>query len=228
MPKIHKYGEITFENAGEFNRYWDIAGRGSQQYELISGYLRKKGDYRLWQVRAVNYLTHILEGYLADKKYINTDLVYPNIFYDKNAHISEYSQYLYDYPLDIFGPEIIVLKNQSEIVSGSGCFVDFIISVEKHEFLENGFSKRLSVYLERGVREYWIVDYWKRQITIYHNINSSFNSIENKFDGNIPVNIYPDLIINFTELKRRLENLPDCYCEDEKYEKLYKRAGQGL
>ena len=65
---------------------------------------------------------------------------------------------------------------------------DFIIEITSSNRSDD-FIRKLAVYLETGVREYWIVDPDYKKVLVYFFEESHFPNIYT-FDVEIPVNIY--------------------------------------
>ena len=62
-------------------------------------------------------------------------------------------------------------------------------------------SKKLNLYLEADVREYWIVDPDKAMTTVYHFSEDHFAPIIYPFNVAVPVGIYQgELKVNLAEL----------------------------
>ena len=63
------------------------------------------------------------------------------------------------------------------------------------------YVKKLNLYLEAGVREYWIVDPDKAMTTVYHFSEDHFAPIIYPFNVAVPVGIYQgELKANIAEL----------------------------
>jgi len=58
----------------------------------------------------------------------------------------------------------------------------------------------LNLYADAGVREYWIVDQKRNAIFVYFFEKTAFNVISHTFQDKIKVNIYDDLMIDFSQL----------------------------
>ena len=61
----------------------------------------------------------------------------------------------------------------------------------------------LYYYKKYGVREYWIVDPVRKTVTVNYFDKNQIN-IQYSFDAVIKVNIYDDLLIDFSEINRML------------------------
>ena len=62
---------------------------------------------------------------------------------------------------------------------------------------------RLYYYKNAGVREYWIVDPRRKTVTVNY-FEGNLLNIQYSFDAVIKVNIYRDLLINFSEIDQTL------------------------
>ena len=86
-------------------------------------------------------------------------------------------------------------------LSDRGCegAPDFIIEIVSPSSRRMDYSKKMGLYLEAGVREYWIVDPAKERTTVYHYEEDAAPTIYS-FDQPITVGIYGDLQITVSEL----------------------------
>ncbi len=101
-------------------------------------------------------------------------------------------------------PDLSIICDPSKLSDGKRCngAPDFIVEVTSGN-RTNDLVKKLSLYKEYGVREYWIVDPVYERVVVYlFNENSALNIYT--FDQNIPVGIYQKneikLEINIAEL----------------------------
>lgn len=62
------------------------------------------------------------------------------------------------------------------------------------------YIRKLNLYADAGVREYWIVNPIKKSIYVYHLEETQFETTAYTFQDKIKVNIYDELWIDFTEL----------------------------
>ena len=68
-------------------------------------------------------------------------------------------------------------------------------SNEKHDYL-----RKLNLYMDAGVREYWIVNPQSRQINIYEMKDEKFQTRNWTFKDKVPVGLYPDLWLDFAAI----------------------------
>ena len=76
---------------------------------------------------------------------------------------------------------------------------DFIIEIVSPGNPSDDYIRKLYYYKNYGVRKYWIVDPRKKTITVNY-FENDIVSVQYPFDSIIKVNIYDDLLINFSEI----------------------------
>ena len=107
---------------------------------------------------------------------------------------------LSDMPLTIVQPDIMVVCNKDKLdekrCNGAP---DFIIEIVSPSNPADDYIRKLYYYKNTGVREYWIVDP-RRKIVIVNYFEGNMLNIQYSFDSIIKVNIYDDLLINFSEI----------------------------
>ena len=80
---------------------------------------------------------------------------------------------------------------------------DFIIEIVSPGNPSDDYIRKLYYYKKYGVREYWIVDPVRKTVTVNYFDKNQIN-IQYSFDAVIKVNIYDDLLIDFSEINRML------------------------
>ena len=78
---------------------------------------------------------------------------------------------------------------------------DFIIEIISPDNQSDDYIRKLYYYKNAGVREYWIVDPYRKTVTVNY-FEGDLLTIQYPFDSVIKVNIYDDLEINFSGLER--------------------------
>ncbi len=58
----------------------------------------------------------------------------------------------------------------------------------------------MNLYADAGVREYWIVDPRTEKVLVYYLGQTDFQMEPYTFQDEIKVNIYEDLLINFSDI----------------------------
>ena len=111
---------------------------------------------------------------------------------------------LSDSPLTIVQPDIMVICDKNKL-DGKRCngAPDFIIEIISPGNPSDDYIKKLFYYKNYGVREYWIVDPYRKIVTVNF-FEENIVSVQYSFDAIIKVNIYDDLFINFSEVSSNL------------------------
>ena len=98
-------------------------------------------------------------------------------------------------------PDISVICDKDKLSEG-GCegAPDWIIEIISPSNPKNDYIRKLNLYLKMGVREYWIVDPIKDQISVYNFAESGAWPTHYSFKDTIKVGIYDDLYIDFSTI----------------------------
>lgn len=101
----------------------------------------------------------------------------------------------------IVEPDISVICDRNKLTD-RGCTgaPDWIIEIVSPGNSSNDYIRKLSLYADAGVREYWIVDPAKERIFVYCLVKEKFKVETYNFQDKIKVSIYEDFYIDFTEL----------------------------
>ena len=96
-------------------------------------------------------------------------------------------------------PDISVICDKSKL-DERGCngAPDWIIEIVSPGSVQMDYFTKLFKYRTSGVREYWIVDEQKNRITVYDFMSGTVNDYT--FSDTVKVNIYEDLVIDFSKL----------------------------
>ena len=97
-------------------------------------------------------------------------------------------------------PDIAVVQDEGKI-DEEGCHgaPDWVIEVVSSSSREADYGQKLGIYINTGVREYWIVDPEKKLIVVYCLEHPDVPGIYH-FGDIIKSDIYPDLIIDSSQL----------------------------
>ena len=111
---------------------------------------------------------------------------------------------LSDKPLTIVQPDIMVICDKNKL-DGKRCngAPDFIIEIVSPGNQSDDYIRKLYYYKNYGVREYWIVDPHRKTVTVNYFEGNMLN-MQYSFDSTINVNIYDDLLINFSDIANLL------------------------
>lgn len=101
----------------------------------------------------------------------------------------------------IVEPDISVICDPNKLTD-RGCdgAPDWIIEIVSPSNSSHDYIRKLQLYADANVREYWIVDPIKESIFVYYLEQSNFKAEAYTFQDTIKVNIYNDFYINFEEL----------------------------
>lgn len=102
-------------------------------------------------------------------------------------------------------PDISVICERDKL-DDKGCHgaPDWVIEIVSPSSKDMDYRRKLFVYREAGVREYWIVDLLQAVITVY-NFENSDEAFLYRFTDKVKSGILDGLIIDFYDLKRYLE-----------------------
>ncbi len=76
---------------------------------------------------------------------------------------------------------------------------DWIIEIVSPSNSSHDYVKKLNLYANTGVREYWIVNPIKKNIYVYYFEENQFETMVYTFQNKVKVNIYEDFYIDFSD-----------------------------
>lgn len=103
-------------------------------------------------------------------------------------------------------PDISVICDRDKL-DDHGCVgaPDWVIEIVSPGNWQHDFRRKLALYIEAGVREYWIVDPMKERVIVF-----PWNQVEDEepddmvaiygFNDRVPVSIYENFWVDFSEL----------------------------
>lgn len=102
----------------------------------------------------------------------------------------------------IVEPDISVICDKNKLTD-RGCTgaPDWIMEIVSPSNSSHDYIRKLNLYADAGVREYWIVNPMNQSVWVYFLEQDKFNAAAYTFQEKIKVNIYDDLWIDFTELR---------------------------
>ena len=111
---------------------------------------------------------------------------------------------LSEQPLTIVQPDLMIVCDKDKL-DGKRCngAPDFIIEIVSPGNPADDYIRKLYYYKNAGVREYWIVDPRRKNVTINFFEGNTVN-VQYSFDSVIKVNIYDDRFINFSDIDELL------------------------
>lgn len=104
---------------------------------------------------------------------------------------------------NIVEPDISVICDRDKLTD-RGCTgaPDWIIEIVSPSNSSHDYIRKLNLYADSGVREYWIVNPMEDTVFVYHLEKDSFRAVSYTFKDKIKVNIYDDLWIDFQDVTR--------------------------
>ena len=101
----------------------------------------------------------------------------------------------------IVEPDISVICDKNKLTD-RGCTgaPDWIIEIVSPSNSSHDYIRKLNLYADASVREYWIVDPVSKKIFVYYLEQEDFKADSYTLQDKVRVNIYNDLWINFAEL----------------------------
>lgn len=102
----------------------------------------------------------------------------------------------------IVEPDISVICDRDKLTE-RGCTgaPDWIIEIISPSNSSHDYIRKLNLYADAGVREYWIVNPIKKMVFVYYLEETKFEVTTYTFENTVKVNIYEDLSIDFSELE---------------------------
>ena len=102
---------------------------------------------------------------------------------------------------NVVEPDISVICDPNKLTD-RGCTgaQDWIVEIISPTTSSHDYIRKLNLYADAGVKEYWIVDPLSKKIFVYYLEQEDFKADAYTFQDKIKVNIYDDLWIDFAEL----------------------------
>ena len=102
----------------------------------------------------------------------------------------------------IVEPDISVICDQNKLTE-KGCSgaPDWVIEIISPGNPGHDYVRKLNLYADAGVREYWIVDPLTKEVSIYHLQEQNFRADVYTFQDRISSDIFKDLQIDLSELE---------------------------
>ena len=101
----------------------------------------------------------------------------------------------------IVEPDISVICDKSKLTDrGCSGAPDWIIEIISPSTASHDYVRKLNLYLDAGVKEYWIVDPADKSIYVYFLEKDHFKARHYTFQDQVKAGIYDDLWIDFREL----------------------------
>lgn len=100
---------------------------------------------------------------------------------------------------NIVEPDISVICDKNKLTD-KGCTgaPDWIIEIVSPGNFRHDYIRKLNLYADAGVREYWIIDPGKKKVIVWN--FETDDSTEFSFSDSVKAGIYPDFSIDFAGL----------------------------
>lgn len=166
--------------------YWNQPE--GERAELIDGQLYAMAPPNRIHQKLVQQFSRIIGNYIADNH--GACEVYPAPFaVNLDAHSKDWIE-----------PDISVICDKSKLTDrGCSGAPDWILEVVSPGSRKMDYFKKMIMYLDSGVREYWIVDPQKERTTVYKYDEDDVPAIFS-FDQEIMVSIFKGLSITVANL----------------------------
>lgn len=102
---------------------------------------------------------------------------------------------------NIVEPDISVICDPNKLTD-RGCTgaPDWIIEIASPANSSHDYIRKLNLYADAGVREYWIVNPMKRTVYVHHLEEKQFETTAYGPNDTVRVNIYDDFSIDFKDI----------------------------
>ncbi len=157
--------------------------------EIIDGQIYYQAAPSRIHQEILGELYTIIHNYIKSKK--GSCKVYPAPF---AVELGESDR------LTIVEPDISIICNPDKLTD-RGCIgaPDWIIEIVSPSNSSHDYVKKLNLYANIGVREYWIVNPMKKNIYVYYFEENQFETMVYTFQNKVKVNIYEDFYIDFSD-----------------------------
>lgn len=182
------------------------------------GVENRPGDYTIEDYRALpdEQRVELIDGYFYDMAAPTTfhqlmagevHRQIANYIMDEGGactpFISPIDVQLDNYEKTMIQPDVIIVCKPEQIVRRNIMGApDFVLEVISPGTKRRDYVMKLSKYEKAGVREYWIVDPYKKRVMVYA-FQSEVSPSIYPIDAQIPVNIYDGkLVLNFRQIAK--------------------------
>ena len=98
-------------------------------------------------------------------------------------------------------PDISVICDPNKLTDrGCSGAPDWIVEIVSPSTSSHDYIRKLNLYADAAVKEYWIIDPAKRSVYVYHLGEDRFETEAYRFKDRIKCSLYDDLWIDFKEL----------------------------
>ena len=177
----------------EFIKFINLPENRDKTFELIDGYaVMMAGNASSNHQRISGYIFNKIYNHLAGKKC--------EVFQDLNIYLFKKS---FGKCKNVYQPDILVGCDKDKMTDkGYEGTPEFIVEVVSKSTAGNDYFVKSKIYMEFGVKEYWIADLLKKQIVVFINDDNKDRPdvYKYKFTDEITIGIFGDLNIDFNEI----------------------------
>ena len=121
---------------------------------------------------------------------------------DCEVYPAPFAVRLFEDDKTVVEPDISVICDPGKLTE-RGCdgAPDWIIEIISPTTSSHDHVRKLNLYLDAGVKEYWIVDPISEKIFVYYLEQNAFKVDSYTFQNKVKANLYDDLWIDFKELE---------------------------
>ena len=166
----------------------------NERYELIDGRIYMMASPSVNHQYIIGEIHGELRNYLKGKKCRPFMAALDVVLFEKDKKT--------DASQNVFQPDVFVVCDPNKIgdkrINGAP---DLIVEVVSPSSEIHDYLRKFKVYMQYGVKEYWIANPMKKEITVYFNTEDEEDYKTYTFDDKIKVGIFEDLEIDFKELQ---------------------------
>jgi Uma2 family endonuclease len=187
-------GETTLD---EYTAFCCLPENQGKTFELVDGYIiMMAGNTTFNHQRISGHIYRKIGNYLEGKKCEVFQEMKTHLFFDDISQCKH-----------TFQPDIMVIcdKDKAKNTAYEGA-PDFIAEVVSESSSRMDYIVKCDAYMRFGVKEYWVVDMFQKQIIVNINtFNGSYKIYAYTFDDTIEVTIFNDLSIDFKEVSQIIQ-----------------------
>ena len=165
-----------------------------ERYELIDGRIYMMASPSMDHQDIAGFIYGELRNYLKGKPCKPFIAPFDVFLFEKSKEKDKIQ--------NVFQPDVFVVCNKNKMKQrGIYGAPDFVVEVVSPSSETHDYLRKFKVYMKYGVREYWIVNPEKKEVTVYCNTEDEEDYKTYTFDDKIKVGIFDDFEIDFKELQ---------------------------
>ncbi|MCI9542402.1 MAG: Uma2 family endonuclease [Lachnospiraceae bacterium] len=178
--------DLALEKIYTENDYYNLPE--NTRAELIDGHFYNMSAPSRIHQEILNYINNTIFNYIRSKNGLCK--VYP----------APFAVQLFKDKTTIVEPDISVICDKNKLTN-RGCFgaPNWIIEIVSPNNANHDYIRKLNLYANAGVQEYWIVDPMTKLVYIYHFKTDHFKALPYSFNDEIRGSIFEDFCICLKE-----------------------------